>query len=238
MNLLVDVGNTKIKYATFLGGNVERLDVAEVSTRIKEFDNIVISKVREHSEIDEIIQQAEHHNTKIIYATVEASKNGVTCGYENTKNLGIDRWLAVLGASSKFHHEDLVVVDAGTAMTVDLVSAQKKHLGGWIIPGLALMKEAITTRAPLVFDGQVEQTEKFGTDTPAALHLGCVNALVGAIERAQTILWQENRQQVDGEPLVVLTGGDADYLANHLDMTLVIQKDLVFIGLASFLPSI
>lgn len=160
---------------------------------------------------------------------------GVTNGYEDFERLGLDRWLALVGAY-ELSKGPCLVLDLGTAVTADFVSGDGEHLGGFICPGLPLMRSQLRTHTRRIrYDNlaaeQALQREAPGRTTVEAVERGCLMMLRGfalsQLQLASTYL---------GEDYVVfLTGGDADLVASAVpDARLV--KDLVFIGLAAACP--
>lgn len=131
--------------------------------------------------------------------------------YAEPATLGIDRWLAMLGARQQSPTRALLVIDAGTAITCDWVAADGQHLGGWIVPGMRLQQEAVLQRTARVLPARSVQPELVaGTDTASCLSNGCLASAVAvcqmAISQAPTL-----------EPYdVVLTGGDSATLVQHL----------------------
>mgnify|MGYP001028576006 CR=1 FL=1 len=234
MNLLIDVGNTSLKCCTFkdLSG-YKRRSVVWAIENMKFISTLVYAQVAESDELRSILTSANKQGVKIIEASVTPEMFGVSCGYNNYETLGIDHWLAVLAAARLYKNHDVLVVDSGTALTVDVVTENGNHIGGWITPGLQLMQQSIIEKAPGVFGHETHHNEHFGTSTPSALYHGCVNALVGAIEMAKGHL-QGIEFHASENLKIVLTGGDAPILASFLKMPVHVEPNLVFIGLNRF----
>ncbi|AOS96810.1 Type III pantothenate kinase [Microbulbifer aggregans] len=166
---------------------------------------------------------------RVEFARVERLCAGVTCGYRDLSRLGVDRWLAVLGAHRHFARPCLVA-DCGSAVTLDLLGAGGRHLGGYIVPGLALMRRALfrDTDAVKVPD-TVEPGMSLvaGRDTDEAVNRGLVLMVLGAIEEAMKTLAAEAPS-----PLLVVTGGDGPILASLAEHATELVPDLVLDGLA------
>ncbi len=233
MILLIDSGNTKVKFANFDGEKVESTTFFAAREELYKYSGLIYCSVSEQQELTDILALAVKSNIRITKAEVSPIQFDVVCAYPNFKNLGIDRWLAILGARGLYPNQPLIIVDAGTAMTVDVIEASGQHIGGWIMPGLALLQSSISEKAPLVFGSDDIKKELFGTDTPSALYRGCISALCGAIEKAQQDLLLESSTSFS--PTIILTGGDAKTIASELNSTLVIRADLVFLGLCRFI---
>lgn len=164
------------------------------------------------------------------FARVERQCAGVTCGYRDPGQLGVDRWLAVLAA----HRRDpspALVVDCGSAVTLDLLGAGGQHLGGYILPGLELMRRALYADTDAVkVEGAYSAGMSLepGLTTADAVNRGLPAMVLGAMERALGYL----RQREEVEPLLWLTGGDGALFASLLGGDCELVPELVFEGLA------
>ncbi len=154
----------------------------------------------------------------------------VRSGYRDPAQLGFDRWAALIGAWTRCPGHAAVVVDCGSAVTVDGLRADGQHLGGVIFPGLAMMAEAFYARTG--FDIQTADTDAdlAATSTADAVAAGARFAVLGGIERAVRA-WCE---RLPGAALW-LTGGDAPTLAPDLPVTLQQVPYLVLEGLGQIL---
>lgn len=132
--------------------------------------------------------------------------------YENPAQLGADRWAGVIAARALSTANSLIV-NAGTASTLDFLGANAVHHGGWIIPGLGLMQSSLSSNtARLPATSLTEAINGFGLSTDAAIYKGCLAAQIGAIQSAlHTAL--EMRQPVDR---IWIDGGNAKNLAAEL----------------------
>lgn len=160
---------------------------------------------------------------------------GVRNGYQEYERLGLDRWLALLGG---FHLAGgaCVVIDFGTAVTSDFVSPDGEHLGGFICPGMPLMRNQLRTHTRRIRydDASAERamaTLNPGRSTVEAVERGCTLMLRGFVltqlQHAQS-LWGDGFS-------VFLTGGDADLVSEVAPQARVVP-DLVFVGLAMACP--
>ncbi len=229
--LLIDIGNTKAKFCLAKDETYAELTYQQAMDSFSEIKGVALASVASDTDTKNLIDTAKKLSIPISEAKVESNAFGVTCGYPEYNNLGIDRWLAVLAAEKLFPNENLVVVDAGTALTVDFLSSSKKHLGGWIIPGLDLMQSSIVAKAPGVFAEEEKTRENFGSDTPSAVFNGCFYACVASIERAVKLLQNKSGEEVR----LVLTGGNSLQLAQELSTPYSYEQFLVFAGLKRFL---
>jgi len=162
------------------------------------------------------------------FARVESGVAGLQCGYDDPARLGVDRWLAVLACWQTIARQALVV-DAGSALTMDILTAEG-HLGGYIVPGLQMMQQALGVATWGVrAERELAAVDEPGRETSAAVINGCLSALAGAVEHAAARA---------GLRRVVLTGGDGEAVAGFLDdsLDIVLVPDLVLDGLAIALP--
>ncbi len=161
------------------------------------------------------------------FAVSEPHANGVINGYQQPEKLGVDRWLAILAASA---HTDSarVIVDCGSAITVDLVTSQGEHLGGYIAPGLRLMRAALESKTAAIKLGQIGYPENSfpGRNTVAAIKSAELAMVAGLIDQAKSIL----KNYEIGEASLLVTGGDGKWLAAMLNAG-AYHEDLVLDGL-------
>lgn len=147
---------------------------------------------------------------------------GLTSAYRKPEKLGVDRWLAMIGALHAYPGANCVV-DCGTAITVDFVAADGRHQGGLICPGLRLMTQALAANTHALPVAAGAGATALGTDTDAAIQAGVQWAAAGLVEAALRRQKQNYR--------LVLTGGDATLVAQQLTVDKVLDVQLVFKGL-------
>lgn len=232
MVLLLDIGNTRLKWAVFEQGQLRpggavahegkpadalsRLDLDEpLSIRIASVagaaNDLALKKICLAR-----WQQAP------LMARSEAECLGLRNGYETPQRLGVDRWLAMLAAWST-QRGACVVVDAGTALTVDVIDASGQHRGGLIAAGLHTSEKAVlgATRFP-VRAVPLPAHAGLGLETESCVRQGAMLSVLGAIDRACSVAPDAQR---------ILTGGDAETLRPHLAGNWVLRSALVFEGL-------
>jgi len=171
------------------------------------------------------------------FVTSNRSGFGLTSAYRRPRALGVDRWVAMIGARAEFRGA-LLIVDTGTAVTLDAVDREGMHLGGQILPGLKLMADALARDTSDI--GVSKQTSRaakcgeaeFATTTAGAVAAGAVNALCGAVERAAKSLRAQGHR-----PKVILTGGDASRILSGLGAATLHRPHLVLQGLAHIVQS-
>ena len=149
---------------------------------------------------------------------------GLRNGYREPARLGCDRFAAAIGARALAPHQDLIVATCGTATTVDAVRADGCFVGGMILPGLALMASSLarnTAQLPQIAAGRAT-APLFGDNTDDAIAAGCLSAQAGAIERAVTGL---------GAQACIVSGGAAASIAPALKVAHVVVDNIVLVGL-------
>jgi type III pantothenate kinase len=153
---------------------------------------------------------------------------GVRNGYRNPAQLGCDRFASAIGAHALHPGRPLIVATCGTATTVDAVTADGVFLGGMILPGLGLMASALaknTAQLPQVAE-HLDVSEPFADHTDAAIVSGCLTAQAGAIERAFAA-----HAKHQGDAHCILSGGAAALIAPHLQVPHTRIDNLVLTGL-------
>ncbi|WP_426220921.1 pantothenate kinase [Pseudomonas sp. DWRC2-2] len=160
---------------------------------------------------------------------------GVRNGYEDFERLGLDRWLAMLGGF-KLARGACLVLDFGTAATADFIAADGEHIGGFICPGMPLMRNQLRTHTRKIRydDAAAERAlERLspGRTTVEAVERGCTLMLRGFV-----LTQLELARSYWGDDFTVfLTGGDADLVADAVPQARLVP-DLVFVGLAMACP--
>jgi len=165
------------------------------------------------------------------FAATRAEGFGVRIAYSEPHRLGVDRWLALIAVHRHAPGPSLVI-DAGTAITYDLLLGDGTHLGGLILPGVRLLREALITgtRIPPWADqpDPGPGDPAWATDTAAAVAGASLQGPSALAER----LWMRLRDRAGTEPHLILTGGDAGRLAPLVGVPLRILPALVLQGLA------
>jgi type III pantothenate kinase len=176
-----------------------------------------------------------HCHTDVHFARSEKQACGITNSYRQPRRLGVDRWVAMIGAWAEVEGASLVV-DAGTAVTIDALDASGNHLGGQIIPGVRVMAASLAARTSDIPNiqrraaSQGSGVDIFASTTAGAVGQGALNAVVGAVERAARAIRDDQ-----GEVTIILTGGDASRILKSLGDEAVHRPHLVLQGLAQLL---
>lgn len=248
--LLFDVGNTRIKWGVLEDGNLARTgSVTQRTLRERGIESLTRKLPKRVGtalacnvagpEVGTRLARAIgiHIGGDLRYVRSERAAFGVRSGYKQPRSLGVDRWVAIIGAWAEFHRA-ACVVDAGTAMTIDVIDDDGQHLGGQIIPGIRLLGDALAVdtsdvgaarRKPVKL---AEPRDWFATGTEKAVASGSVNALCGAVDRSMELLGD-----LGLDPVLVLTGGDASRILSGLGGSPKSRPNLVLEGLAHMVQS-
>ncbi len=242
MKLLIDLGNSRVKWAWCRGRDLVAHGVSdsgstEFEARLKrawegqpEPSQVVYCAVAcqaRAEQLESLVRELWQLQARRLIPERQAF--GLRCHYHQPDQLGADRWAAMIGAFVRIQ-DALCVVDCGTAVTVDALAADGRHQGGMIIPGVVLMRKVLgeqTGRIGPVDDGNFALTS---VDTRGAVSTGCVLAVAAFIDRAI----QAYQDMLAGTVQVLITGGDAQTLMPYLESKPERVPDLVLLGLAEF----
>ncbi len=234
MLLLIDAGNTRIKWALAeprapLGAWVDNGAVAHAELNHlpacwqgRHVTRAVVANVAGHKLRDQL--QLMLPTTTIDWFASLAQLDGMRNGYRDPGQLGCDRFAAALGARALEPGKALIVATCGTATTIDAVTADGRFLGGMILPGLGLMAAALaknTAQLPQVAPGRL-LAAGFADNTDDAILAGCLSAQAGAIERACAL---------HRATACIVSGGAAPYIAPVLTVAHRMVDNIVLIGL-------
>ncbi|MCH5327652.1 MAG: type III pantothenate kinase [Coprobacter sp.] len=232
MNLIIDRGNTTIKLAVFDAGRMEafasfdRWEEREVTEFLADYplDACIYSSVA--CQDDEPVSFFRHRIPRFHRFSSE-SRLPVQIGYRTPETLGLDRIAGVVGAAGEKPGVPVLVVDAGTAVTYDVLTGDGLFVGGNIAPGLQMRLQALhsfTARLPRVSaEGEVPL---LGYDTETAIRAGVVQGICHEIDGYV----RELSGKYPGL-LVFLTGGDAFLFAERLKTPIFVDKNIVIKGL-------
>ena len=222
MLLAIDVGNTKIKLAVFEQNNIKIQKIVSLSSwkievqNILDFndliDNIVVSSVGhlDENEFKNITSKA-----KLNFITAN-SKFPFINSYTTPNTLGADRMVLAAGATLLFPNQNRLVIDAGTCVTYDFVDSDNVYHGGAISPGIKLRYESLhnyTAKLPLLSPEYPD--EIIGNSTLQSIHSGIINGIIFEIDGFISSIMDNNDNFI-----IILTGGDAEFLAKRLKNTI------------------
>jgi len=229
MLFAIDIGNTRIKGAVFEYNTVVEcflfsydeleIEINAIVNKYPECKDVVIAQVRNYSE--DYFRQI--NNVLRWHFITHRSAFPFNNKYATPKTLGIDRMVLSSGAVLLYPGQNRLVIDAGTCVTYDFVNSENNYLGGAISPGIRLRYEALqrqTAKLPLL---ETKTPSSFiGNSTEESIHAGVVQGLVyeiaGFIER-----YKKDNPNI----IIILTGGDADFLAKRLKNTIFANSNFL-----------
>lgn len=240
MKLVLDIGNTAVKWACFTHGEpgmsgrfVHRAGnpgvLADVAwSGLQPADKVLIASVAGRK-IEAALAAwfASHWQVQPVFLRTTAGACGVTNAYTHPESLGIDRWAALIAAHHA-HPGAVCVVDCGTAITLDLVTAEGEHQGGLILPGIEVMQQLLQENtAQLALSEKRPAITPLADNTAAGIISGAVYVVVAAIERCVADMRVRQGTDID----IVLTGGDAGQVLPLLECRVHHVADLVLRGI-------
>ena len=249
MIALIDIGHTRLKF-TMVSTKKEHsaigiihsfknelLNVEWLTKHFTGIEKIIIASVAS-KRLTEFVESWCHEN-KIECLKVESEKTrfNVCSGYKKPSQLGVDRWLALLASAQRFPQQPIIVIDAGTATTIDLMNADGQHLGGWILAGIDSLFDSVTKNTSKVHAKiSNEASLHFGLNSSDNVNNACWAATIGTIQLAITL----TKSQFNLPVKLIITGGNAkkitklceEYLPelsfDHID-------ELIFYGLQRYI---
>jgi type III pantothenate kinase len=254
MLLLVDAGNTRIKWALAdlampdgaklgqwrVSGSVTREQVAQLAPAWSDLNitRAILSNVAGPvicESLEQILLRGVGIGVGVAPTLIEWFASlpvlaGIRNGYRQPEQLGSDRFASAIGGHALFPHRPLIIATCGTATTIDALAADGFFAGGMIIPGLSLMASSLarnTAQLPEVLR-QNEQCPLFADNTEEAIAGGCMAAQVGAIERAFA---NYSHLTPDESVQCLMSGGAAASIVPHLAIPYAYVDNLVLIGL-------
>lgn len=233
MILCIDAGNSRIKWRFTADDKLLAEGIQQTSEVLKAgtlellgVDNpseVRLSSVAGEKVVKLLRKQVEAQFSVVLkIAKVAQNAMGITCAYDDPESLGVDRWLAIISASQQFNG-GLMVVDAGSAITIDLLGPDSQHLGGYILPGLKSMHDLLwkNTSDVRVLGSADEALWVPGKNTQQAVNRGCLLSAVAIIERLAS----------EFPVRIVLTGGDGKLLKQAISLQADYTPELVLEGL-------
>ena len=236
MNLIIDQGNTQAKLAIFENGQMiaQNKTAALTTCFIEEFidghqiDATILSSV---IEIPESVLFGIKKLAPLFFTLSHTLKLPFTITYHTPETLGRDRIAAVAGAWAMHPNQNILVIDAGTAITYDFIDSSGNYPGGNIAPGLEMRFKALhkfTGKLPLI--SKTGDTPLLGYNTETAIRAGVAQGMIFEIE-SYIHRFRERNQNL----LIFLTGGDAFYFGERLKSSIFADEYLVLKGLNSLL---
>lgn len=233
MDLIVDIGNSQIK-TTFFNNSVIIKKQSFDSSDHKSLFNIINSHIFNKIFVSSLRMQPKFknmfHNKEIFYFNNELDIP-LKINYKNINSLGKDRIAAMVGANKLFPKKNLLVIDIGTCITLDVLSKDREFLGGRISPGLKMRYQSIASVESLPLLKYTYCKNIFGNDTKSSIHTGVQGSIISEINDFSNQL----KKHFDNF-IVIITGGDMSLLLKEQKNTIfVFEENLVAIGLKEIL---
>lgn len=234
MNLIIDIGNSFSKLYlfensllvdefTFTSGEI---NFDEIFEKYNFIENAIISSVAEEESIKQI-----HTKIKNIIDFNHKTRLPININYDTPETLGLDRIAAVVGASHSFKKQNILIIDAGTAITYDFIDSNKNYLGGNISPGLQIRFKSLNTftkKLPLI--NPKENIQIIGKTTEMAIASGVQQGMIYEIE-GYINHFENNYKNLK----VILTGGDCFFFEKRLKKSIFVVPNLIALGLNQIL---
>jgi len=262
-HLLFDIGNSFAKIASYENKRFNKISCIPSAVLDKDvavfldgltgiYQSVILASVADKKITESVVEILKRKlNCFVVQVQTEAEAFGVRCGYSAPSLLGVDRWLAILGA---FNHGKLInnnqamlVIDCGSVVTVDVVVSNGEHLGGWMMPNRQLMIESLDNKSTGIHKGLQDEIIKgkqnehqinssstsklIGRSTTECIELGGQLAVVGFLE--QCFQYLQNKTSLPYK--VFITGGGAEDVISNLSFSVEYLPDLVFDGLSLFI---
>ncbi len=237
MNLVIDIGNSRTKFSLFNRGEVlitvpvdeflpQHIDV--LKNEHPSLDKVILSSVREYPES---LKSALQNKFETFIELNAETRLPIENLYSSKDTLGKDRIAAAVGANDLYPDTNVLVIDAGTAITYDLINEKNQYLGGNISPGLEMRFKALhqfTNKLPLI--QQNDLNKLYGTTTEEAVRAGVQNGFIYEVEKTIEMfkVFYSNLK-------VIITGGDAIFFDKKLKNSFFVHFNLVALGLNSIL---
>ena len=228
---MLDVGNTHIKFGYFENGVLKKSGVCTDWTELQwrtfyqshPFSSVLVGSVGARTK--RLI--AKLPKSCAVHVVDDATKYPFTSDYDNIQSLGVDRRAVLAGALKTHPSTAVLIIDAGSCITYDIMDENAHHKGGAISPGRAMRYHAMhlfTDKLPLLSPS--EKTSSIGIDTKSSMELGVEAGIIAEIETQIAAFAQEY-----GNFTIILTGGDAKFLNKKIKNTIFVAADLTLIGL-------
>jgi type III pantothenate kinase len=236
--LTIDIGNTQIKWALWNGGHITAAACTAYSKQEPDKAFAVWQDIRPEELVmvacvaGDALEHAlrrwmqTHWSVEPRFLRSTAQLKGVTNAYVDPARYGVDRWAALIAAHS-LYSDPVCIIDAGTAITVDLMDAEGRHMGGRILPGLRMMREALLkgTEGIQQTDGK---SPDFADNTADAVSSGTLHMLMAALSE----ICDSASRYLGSNMKIIITGGMSEQIMSMCGMPeMLYEPDLVLIGL-------
>lgn len=233
MNLIVDVGNSFVKFAVFQEDEL----LEKITAELSDFEKTQKEISKNHPKIKKCILASVGKLSKKAIIKLEKQYKVLILDsnlnfpfqnrYQTPTTLGVDRMALVAASVKRYTNKDVLIIDAGSCITYDFINRQNEYLGGAISPGIRLRYKSLhnfTANLPLL-DTEMPET-LIGDSTKGAIHSGVVNGIVKEIDGII-----DEYQAKYSDLTVILTGGDANFLSKQLKNSIFANSNFLLEGL-------
>jgi len=233
MNLVIDIGNTRTKFSVFNRGEIlitvpvnEFLPhhIEVLKNEHPSLEKVILSSVKDYSpELKKALQKNFKHFIELEANTPLPIEN---C-YESKETLGKDRIAAVVGAFDLYPDSNVLIIDAGTAITYDIINEKNQYLGGNISPGLEMRFKALhhfTGKLPMVKQNKFDKL--YGNTTENAILSGVQNGVIFEVDKAI-----DTFKEFYNNLKIIITGGNAEFFDKKLKNSFFVHFYLIALGL-------
>ncbi|NPA44644.1 MAG: type III pantothenate kinase [Chlorobi bacterium] len=238
MNLIIDIGNSYSKLSIYRGktsfhlssikSNEHKLLISKIKQLKKQkqiIKNVILSSVSsEHAELEDYLLNNFDFFIKLNHETKIPIKNL----YKTPKTLGKDRLAAVVAANNIFPNTNVLVFDAGTALTIDFINENAEYIGGSISPGIEMRFKALNyfTKKLPKFNLNTDFDKSFGATTEEAIISGVQNGILNEVE-GYINKYSKKYKNLE----IIFTGGDTFFFKERLTKKILTDPDIVMKGL-------
>lgn len=241
MNLTIDIGNTNVKIGIFDQKAIKSTQIIDKTNQnelVKYFENIEVNTIERaiicsvNDVNNEFLSLLESRFKLIVFNS--KSPIPIKNLYKTPDSLGPDRLASIIGARLHFNKGNILSINTGTCITYDFLNKNNEYIGGGISPGLNMRFKALNTftgKLPLV--ETIEETNLIGRNTMESIKSGVINGTIAEIDAIiEKYKWHYN------DISIIMTGGDSNFLVNHLKNSIFAAPYLVLEGLNEVLTII
>jgi type III pantothenate kinase len=239
MKVFFDIGNSRCKYVTQTANTLSVIQYIELSDLNESWLSSIFIGVT-----DCLLADVSSSNAPYILATwcnkndinfellgSHSESNGVRSAYTVPESFGVDRWLSLLAAHQLFPTKDCLIIDAGTATTIDYLDSKGQHHGGWILAGISTLVSALLNdTANVAAQTTIVDNFSFANNTSDAVNQASWAATLGLVNQAQSDILKKYAV-IPANLTIIFTGGNAKVLQQHFAKPSILVDNLIFIGM-------
>ena len=243
MILLIDIGNSRIKWAEWGADGLAQAHAAayrpenlpeqfaDLFRSCRDLRQVLVASVADQSLNEALVDWfRQQHNIAVVFAESQARQSGLINAYQQPRRLGVDRWLMMLALYRRMVGA-FCVIGCGSAITLDLVAADGRHQGGLIMPGLEMMRQALITRTAAITQAPGQAAVDLADNTEDAVYSGCLQLAAQGLSG----LVAGYRERFGDHLPCVVSGGDGERIAERMKVACDYEVDLVLKGLGTLL---